>query len=121
MLLEFTSARKIDGPVFLMKQLILNDMYRKFFPELTEEERLYGWFQKYSATVHTAHISMQALSDIFEGRIISRDIWPACSPDLNPCDFFFWGCLNGKVYNSNPHTEELKENICRELANIPAE
>jgi uncharacterized membrane protein len=35
--------------------------------------------------------------------------------------FFFWGCLKNKVYNSNPQTEELKENIHREIANIPAE
>jgi hypothetical protein len=26
----------------------------------------------------------------------------ARSPDLNPCDFFFWGCLKDKVYKSNP-------------------
>jgi hypothetical protein len=36
--------------------------------------------------------------------------------------FFFWGCLKDNVYNSNPRTkEELKENIRKELANIPAE
>jgi hypothetical protein len=63
---------------------------------------------------------MQTLSDVFGEKIISG-IWPACSPDLNPCDFFFWGCLKDKVYNSNPWKEELKENICREIANIPAE
>jgi hypothetical protein len=35
---------------------------------------------------------------------------------------FFWGCLKDKVYNSNHRTEEeLKENILREIANIPAE
>jgi hypothetical protein len=39
----------------------------------------------------------------------------------NPCDFFFWGCLKGKVCNSNPRTEELKEDIRREIANIIAE
>jgi hypothetical protein len=56
------------------------------------------------------------------GRIISSGIWPARSPDLNPCDFFFSGCLKDKVYNSNPQTnKEPKENICRETANIPAE
>jgi hypothetical protein len=39
-----------------------------------------------------------------------------------PYDFFFWGCVNDKVYSSNPCTEEgLKENICREISNIPAE
>jgi hypothetical protein len=94
-------------------------MLRQFFPELTEEERLYGWFQQDSATAHTAHVFMQALSEILD-RIISSGIWPAHSPYLNPCDFFFWGCLKDNVYNSNPQTE-LKENTCREIANILAE
>jgi hypothetical protein len=35
--------------------------------------------------------------------------------------FFFLNCLKGKVYNSNPWMKELKENILREIANIPAE
>jgi hypothetical protein len=58
----------------------------QFFPQLTEEERLYGWFPQDSATAHAARMSTQALSDVFGGRIISSDIWPARSPDLNPCD-----------------------------------
>jgi hypothetical protein len=29
--------------------------------------------------------------------------------------------LKDKIYNSNPQREELKENIHREIANIPAE
>jgi hypothetical protein len=66
-------------------------------------------------------MSMQALSDVFGDRISSTNIWPECSRDLNPCGFFFWGCLGGKVYNRNLQTEELKENIRREIANIPPE
>jgi hypothetical protein len=54
-------------------------------------------------------------------RIISSGIWPACLPDLNPCDFLFWGCLKDKVCNINLQMEELKENIHREIVNIPAE
>jgi hypothetical protein len=61
---------------------------------------------------------MQALSDVFGDRIISSGIWPARSPDLNPCDFFFWGCSKGNVYNINSRMEELKENIRKEIANI---
>jgi hypothetical protein len=64
---------------------------------------------------------MQAFSDVFGDRIISSGIWPACSPDLKPCDFFLLGLFEGKVYKSNPRTEELKENIHREIANIPTE
>jgi hypothetical protein len=67
-------------------------------------------------------MSMQALSDVFGDRMISSDIWPAHSPDLKPCDFFFWGCLKDKVYSSNSQMEdELKVNSCKEIANIPAE
>jgi hypothetical protein len=57
----------------------------QFYPELTEEERLYGWFQQDSATAHTARMSTHALSDVFRDRNISSDIWPTRSPDFNPC------------------------------------
>jgi inhibitor of nuclear factor kappa-B kinase subunit alpha len=93
---------------FLIEHLIVKDMYKSFTGssltevQLTEEERLYGWFQQDSATAHTACMPMQGLSDVFGDRIISSDIWPAGTPDLNPCDFFFWGCLKNKVYSSNP-------------------
>jgi predicted transcriptional regulator len=40
----------------------------QFFSELTEKERLYGWFQQDSATAHTARMSMLALSDVFGGQ-----------------------------------------------------
>jgi hypothetical protein len=53
---------------------------------------------------------------------VSSGIWPARSSDLNTCDFFFWDSLKDNVYNSNPPMEEeLKENIRRKIANIPAE
>lgn len=38
--------------------------------------------------------------------------WPARSPDLNPLDFFLWGCLKGFVYNTQPQNiEDLKNRI----------
>ncbi|PSN47189.1 hypothetical protein C0J52_07875, partial [Blattella germanica] len=41
------------------------------------------------------------------------------APDLNPCDFYLWGNLKGKVYANNPHTlDELKENIRQKIALI---
>jgi hypothetical protein len=95
----------------------------QFFPGLTNEERLYGWFQQDSATACTAFMSIQALSNLFGDRIISSGIWPAHSPNLNSCNFLLLGLfVEDKVYNSNPRTEErLKQNIHREIANIPAE
>jgi hypothetical protein len=47
-----------------MQQLFVKNIYiqgilGQFFPELTEEEGLYGWFQQDSATAHIAHMSIQ--------------------------------------------------------------
>jgi hypothetical protein len=42
----------------------------QFFPRLTEEERLDGWFQQDLVTDHTARMSMQALSEV-TGRELS--------------------------------------------------
>jgi hypothetical protein len=100
------SARRIVGPVFF-NEIINCEKYvqvilGQFFCELTEDERIYGWFQQDSATPHTSRMSMQALSGVFGDIIISSDIWPARSSDHNPSDFFFWGCLMDKVYSSNP-------------------
>jgi hypothetical protein len=52
------SARRIVGPVFF-KETFNCEMYvqvilRQFFPHLTKEEKLCGWFQQDSATAHTA-------------------------------------------------------------------
>jgi hypothetical protein len=75
------SARRIAGLVFFNGTIICERYVQvilgQFFPELTEEERLYGWFQQDSATAHTARMSMLALSGVFGDRIISSHIWPA--------------------------------------------
>jgi hypothetical protein len=105
--------RRIPGPTFFHETIncerYVQVILQQFYPELTDEERLYGWFQQDSATAHTARMSTQALSDVFRGRNISNGTWPAHSPDLNPCDFFFCGSLRDKVYNINHLSEELKK------------
>jgi hypothetical protein len=54
------SARRIVGPVFF-NETINCERYawvilQQFFSELTEEERVYGWFQQDSATAHTCRL-----------------------------------------------------------------
>jgi hypothetical protein len=92
---------RIVGPVFfnetINRERYVQVILTQFFPEITQEERLYGWFRQDSATARTARMSMHALSNVFGVKIISSDIWPACSYDLNPCDFFFWGCLKASL------------------------
>ncbi len=46
-------------------------------------------------------------------------MWPARSPDLNPCDFFLWPYLKSKVYYPAPKSlDELRSNITREIKKI---
>lgn len=79
-------------------------------------------FQQDGATAHTANMSMHVLRDLFPNRLISRfgDIpWPARSPDLSSCDYFLWGHLKQKVYETRPATtEDLKVRIREEIAAI---
>jgi hypothetical protein len=89
---------------------------------LTEEERLYSVFQHDSATAHIAHVSLEALQEVFEDHVISCGLWPPRSSDLTPCDFYLWGSLKDKVCKTNPHTvEELRNNIRREISTVSGE
>ena len=62
---------------------------------------------------------MREIECVFHDRIISRDLWPARSPDMAPCDLYLWGRLKKAVYRTNPRTlDELKHNIRDEINNI---
>jgi len=44
------------------------------------------------------------------------------SPDLAPCDYFLWGYLKTKVFETKPKTiADLKQRIQDEVATIPVE
>jgi hypothetical protein len=71
------------------------------------------------ATAHAATYSINVLKEVFEGRLISSGLWPARSPDLNPCDFYLWGNLKNKVYSNNPRTlVELKQSIRETISSV---
>jgi hypothetical protein len=47
-------------------------------------------------------------------------IWPSCSSDISPPDYFLWGYLKGTVYTTKPATlHDLKQYIIQENENIP--
>lgn len=80
------------------------------------------WFQQDGATAHTARDTLRLLRNFFPGRIISRfgDInWPARSPDLTAPDFFLWGHLKARVFQTRPHSiQDLKNRIQAEVQEI---
>jgi hypothetical protein len=63
---------------------------------------------------------MTLLQNVFEARVISKDIWPPWSPNLIHPDYYLWAAMNGAVYKDNPHTLlELKDAIVNYIRNIP--
>jgi hypothetical protein len=93
-----------------------------FFSELTEEERLYGWFQQDSATAQHCTYIYAGFVRCLRGQNLSAVIFSQhVHPILILVIFFFWSCLMEKVSNCNSQTEELKENIRRNITVILAE
>jgi hypothetical protein len=43
-----------------------------FLTNPTDEEKIYGHCQQDSSTAHSARYSMEALHELFDGRVISR-------------------------------------------------
>lgn len=80
------------------------------------------YFMQDGATPHTARYTIDFLKDNFGDRVISRTFdlfWPPRSPDLTPCDFWFWGDIKNKVYSkTHVDLESLKESIVHEFNNI---
>jgi hypothetical protein len=94
-------------------------MLHDFIGLLKEDEITYSWFQKHSATALTANNSVNLLNKIFGERVISRNVWPHCSPDLTPPDFYRWGAAKSAVYRDRPRTRnELKTAIAGYIRKI---
>lgn len=69
--------------------------------EVPEELRQGHWLQNDGCPAHYAVPVRAYLNRTYPGRWIGRlgpILWPPRSPDLNPLDFFYWGCLKEEVY-----------------------
>jgi hypothetical protein len=56
-----------------------------------EGKKRYGYFMQDSAIAHIANYSINVLNEVSEDRLISHKLWPARSPNLNPCALYLWG------------------------------
>ncbi|GFW63496.1 uncharacterized protein TNCV_401621 [Trichonephila clavipes] len=93
-----------------------------FIPELNNHDIQELWFQKESATCHTARATIDLLKDTFGDRLISRFGPEKRTPrscDLTPLDYFLWGYVKSLVYADKPTTlDHMEDNISRVIADI---
>lgn len=90
------------------------------------EVRQTMWFQHDGCPAHYGRQVREYLDRTYAQRWIGRlgpILWPPRSPDLNPLDFFYWGCLKEKVYHNLITSEmELRNRIrhaAQEINNNP--
>lgn len=73
------------------------------------------WLQNDGCSAHYAMRVRNFLNEAYPRRWIGRlgpILWPPRSPDLNPLDFFYWGCLKQMVYRRPVgDIQELRERI----------
>ena len=81
------------------------------------------WFQQDGATSPTARVTIDLLKGKFNELVILRNgpvEWPPRSCDLTSLDFFLLGHIKSMFYANKPATlDDLKDNIQREIANVP--
>ena len=78
-----------------------------------------AWWAQDGAPSHPRIIVRDRRQELFRNRVIAfghlRE-WPPRSPDLTPCDFFLWGYLKSRVYQTPPQNlEDLRNRITAEV------
>lgn len=114
---------QIIGPIVLPNRLnaeeyfnfLQNDLIDLLPLNVRHEFQQNMHFQHDGAPAHFGRNVRIWLNHNFPGRWIGRGgpiPWPPRSPDLNPLDFYFWGCMKALVYATEVNTrEELLQRI----------
>lgn len=113
---------QIIGP-FELPAILNADIYLDFLvntlpgllEDVPQEIRNEMWLQNDGCPAHYAVRVREHLNTTYPDRWIGRlgpILWPPRSPDLNPLDFFYWGCIKEKVYSEAiSSVEELRARI----------
>lgn len=125
-------CNQIIGPFFidgnLTAERYLNLLRNQVVPAIRNAvgdafERV--WFQQDGAPAHFGVVVREFLNQTFPNQWIGRTgttEWPPRSPDLSPLDFFYWGYLKSKVYETKPaNLNELRDRILNVSNSITAE
>lgn len=121
------STMGVIGPYFFVDNVKGDNYLEMLTSYLVPQLQQRGWFRSIifmqdGAPPHWALKVRDYLNATFPDRWIGRRgaiEWAPRSPDLTPMDFFFWGVLKDRVYQTNPRTIcELRTAITREVERI---
>lgn len=78
-------------------------------------------FQQDGAPPHTSELAQNWLRDNLSGseKWWPKSMWPPCSPDLSPLDYFLWSYLEARVNRTaHANVNDLKVKIEAEMAGL---
>jgi hypothetical protein len=105
--------------------MILDGIVSALVDTLPLQERRDMWLQHDGAPPHYARATREFLDITFRTHWIGRGgpvPWPPRSPDLTPMDYFLWGYIKSKVYETPPTSQDdLKARITTACADIPGD
>lgn len=112
----------LNGEIYLD---FLQNRLEDLMEDVPLETRRNMWLHNDGCPAHFATAVRRHLNEEYPERWIGRlgpILWPPRSPDLNPLDFFYWGCLKDIVY-ATPITniEDLRRRINEAAAKINRE
>lgn len=96
----------LDGDTYLH---FLQNELQLYLEDLPLDVLRKLWFQHDGAPPHNSRIVKDHLNLEFPRRWIGRGgsvLWPARSPDLSKEDFFLWGFVKNKIYETEVTTRE---------------
>jgi hypothetical protein len=113
---RLTCGNRLSGPHVLPPHLngegylnFLQNELSDLLDDVPLQVRRGMWYLHDGAPTHSARGVKNWLDANLENRWIGRNgpvLWPARSPDLNPCDFFYGVILNQIVYETPVNTVE---------------
>ena len=97
---------KVNGQYY--REVMLS---QKMLPAIKQISGDMFVFQQDSAPAHRARETIELLKRETP-ELISPDLWPPNSPDLNPVDYKIWGVMQQRVYETRVYTlDELKQRL----------
>lgn len=124
---------RVIGPYFFDGHLtgeryigeVLDNVLQDYLDDMPLSDLRGVWYQHDGAPAHAYRRSCLWLDSTFGRKWIGPGgpvLWPARSPDLTPLDFFLWGHIKERVYDSDPVTPaNLKLRIQQCCEQITAE
>lgn len=119
---------RVVGPIYLPNRLDANgylNVLEQVIDEMPLNIRRNMIYMHDGAPAHFARNVRNWLDQHFPNRWIGRGgpiLWPARSPDLNPLDFFVWGFIKEKVYDTPPQdADEVRDRINAAVLEITPE